>query len=323
MTNHLRKVMPDKPPSANAALSTFSGRPSLQARLSAPVFGLLSKVASVAGVDLGTSLNTLLASRRPPRYATRAVSVRRREFNGWELCTLGAASPSRKQVLAIHGGAFVCEATVLHWQDYAAIVRHTAATVVVPLYPLAPHGSAATVVPQMADLITRLIAEHGPDNVSVYGDSAGAGIGLCAAQELVRRKTTVPMRMVLLSPVLDATLSNPDIRSVSDPVLNVAALRKKFALWAADLELADPLVSPLHGSLRGLPRTAVYAGSREVLGPDAVVLQEKSLSTPGADFTFNLCNGGIHDWAMTSWLPEARAVRPQIYHQLLGSYRAV
>lgn len=29
----------------------------------------------------------------------------------------------------------------------------------------------------------------------------------------------------------------------------------------------------------------------------------------------------MHDWAMTSWLPEARAVRSQIYHQLLGYWR--
>ncbi|OBA63194.1 hypothetical protein A5647_05000 [Mycobacterium sp. 1100029.7] len=315
--------MPDNPAPANDDRPKFIGQPSLQARLSAPALGLLRSVVGVTGLDLATAVNALLASHRPPPYVTRAVTVRQREFNGWELCTLRADSPSRKQVLAIHGGSFVCEATVLHWQDYAAIVRHTAATVVVPRYPLAPHGTAATVVAQMADLITRMIAEHGPDNVSVYGDSAGGGIALCAAQELVRRKTTVPTRMVLLSPLLDATLSNPDIRFVRDPVLSVDVLRKNFALWARGLDLADPLLSPLHGSLRGLPRTAVYAGSREVLGPDAVVLQEKLQATPGADVTFNLCNGGIHDWAMTSWLPEARAVRPQIYHQLLGSYRAI
>jgi hypothetical protein len=52
------------------------------------------------------------------------------------------------------------------------------------------------------------------------------------------------------------------------------------------------------------------------LGPDAVVLQEKSLAIPDTNFTFDLRRGEIHDWAMTSWLPEARAVRSQIYHQL-------
>jgi triacylglycerol lipase len=148
------------------------------------------------------------------------------------------------------------------------IARQGAATVVVPIYPLAPHGTAGTVVPQMADLITSMIHEYGPHNVSIYGDSAGAGIALCAAQELVRRNATVPAR----------------------------------------------------GSLSGLPPTAVYDGSLEVLGPDAVVLQDKALATPGADFTFDLTfdlrKGEMHDWAMTSRLPE---VRSQICHQLFGS----
>ncbi|MCV7426368.1 alpha/beta hydrolase [Mycobacterium montefiorense] len=311
--------MPDTPADANGARSGFTGRPSVQARIGASTFGLLRSITGLIGVDLGTSVNALMASRRPPRHTTRAVVVLYREFNGWELCTLRSDSPSGKHVVAIHGGAFVCEATVLHWRDYVAIARQTAATVVVPVYPLAPNGTASTVVPQMADLITWMIGEHGPDNVSIYGDSAGGSIALCAAQELVRRKAATPARMVLLSPLLDATLSNPDIGFVNDPVLNVEVLKMNFALWAADLDLADPLLSPLYGSLGGLPTTAVYAGSLEVLGPDAIALQAKSLATPGADFTFDLRNGEMHDWAMTSWLPEARAVRSQIYHQLLGS----
>ena len=32
--------------------------------------------------------------------------------------------------------------------------------------------------------------------------------------------------------------------------------------WAGDLDLTDPLASPLYGSLAGLPPTAVYSGSR-------------------------------------------------------------
>jgi triacylglycerol lipase len=311
--------MPASPAHTNGARSSgFTGRPSLPARISAPTLRLLRSVSGRVGVDLGTRINAVLASRRPPRRTTRSVAVRYREFNGWELCTLRADSPTGKYVLAIHGGAFVCEATVLHWRDYVAIARQTFATVVVPGYPLAPHGTAGTVVPQMADLITWMIGEHGPENVSVYGDSAGGGIALCAAQELVRRNATLPAQMVLLSPVLDATLSNPDIQFVNDPVLSADVLKANFALWAADLDLADPLLSPLHGSLSGLPPTAVYAGSLDVLGPDAVALQAKSLATPGTKFTFDLRYGQMHDWAMTSWLPEARAVRSQVYHQLLG-----
>lgn len=141
-------------------------------------------------------------------------------------------------------------------------------------------------------------------------------------QELVRRGDPVPSHMVLSSPGLDATLSNPAIQFDDDPLFSglEPTLRKNAQLWAGDLDLTDPLVSPLFGSLAGLPPTAVYAGSLEIVAPDVLVLQDKALATPGADFTFILRKGEIHDWAAITIFPETLAVLPDIYQQLgIGS----
>ena len=81
----------------------------------------------------------------------------------------------------------VYQPTIFHWLNYAAMARDTGATVVVPLYPLAPQGTAATDVPAMADLISSQIDQHEAENVSVYVDSSGGGLALAAVQELVRR----------------------------------------------------------------------------------------------------------------------------------------
>ena len=104
------------------------------------------------------------------------------------------------------------------------MARNTGATVIVPIYPLAPQGTAATVVPAMADLISSEIDQHGAENVSVYGDSAGGDIALAAVQELVRRGDPVPSHLVLISPALDLTLSNPAIQFIDDPILNPQVL---------------------------------------------------------------------------------------------------
>ena len=178
---------------------------------------------------------------------------------------------------------------------------------------------AGKVVPVMADLISSQIDQHGAENVSVYGDSLGGTIGLAAVQELVRRGDAVPSHMVLISPALDLTFSNPAIQFVDDPVFSglfFSNVRKNAQLWAGDLDLADPLVSPLFGSLAGLPPTALYFGSMEILAPDGLVLQDKALATPGADFTFVLRNGQLHNWAVYTILPETVAVLPDIYRQL-------
>ena len=92
-------------------------------------------------------------------------------------------------------------------------------------------------------------------------------------------------------------------------------------LWAGDLELTDPLASPLYGSLGGLPPTWVYAGSLELFAPDVLRLHDKALAQ-GADFTFILRKGEIHDWAGPgSLIPftAGAAIRPQIRRQLVGA----
>ena len=153
------------------------------------------------------------------------------------------------------------------------------ATVIVPIYPLAstPQGRAQTVIPDMADLISARVTQHGADNVSVYGDSAGGGMALAVAQLLVSRGEPTPSHMVLISPWLDITMSNPAIASINDPVLRTASLRKAGQQWAGDLSLTDPFVSPLYGSLVGLPPTAVYCGNLDLLAADVLRLQEQAL----------------------------------------------
>ena len=159
-------------------------------------------------------LGPLLASDSPPWFTTLGLNVQRSEFEGMPVWTLQSpGSSSDKTVVAVHGGGYIFQPTLFHWLDYAAMARDTGATVVVPIYPLAPQGTAATVVPQIADLIASQIDQHGAENVSVYGDSAGGGLALAAVQELVRRGDPVPSHMVLISPALDVTLSDPAIQT--------------------------------------------------------------------------------------------------------------
>ena len=312
-------------PTATKAPATFTGEPSFVSQALAAVFAVVGAVGDFLGVDLTIPLTGLLQSDRPPWFTTLGLNVQRSEFEGmpvWALQSPG--SSSEETVVAVHGGALVLQPVIFNWLAYAQMARDTGATVIVPIYPLVTQGATAgTVVPAMADLISAQIDQHGVENVSVLGDSAGGNIALVAVQELVRRGDPVPSRLVLSSPPLDATLSNPAIQFVDDPVLPAVALRDVLGytqLWADGLDLTDPLVSPLYGSLAGLPPTAVYAGGRDVVGPDVLLLQDKALATPGADFTFVLRAGEPHDWAILTILPETQAVLPDIYHQLgIGS----
>ena len=142
---------------------------------------------------------------------------------------------------------YVDQPTTDHWSAYADMAHQTGATVVVPIYQLAnQEGTAGTVEPEIASLISSEIAAQGAHHVSLYGDSAGGGMALSAVQLLVSEGKPVPESMVLDSPTLDLTMSNPNISLINDPILEPAGSRQQGALlWAGDLPLTNPLVSPI------------------------------------------------------------------------------
>ena len=84
-------------------------------------------------------------------------------------------------------------------------------------------------------------------------------------------------------------------------------LLQQFGLqWAAGLNPTDPLVSPLYGSLAGLPPTTVYSGSLERLAPDTLRLRQQAIAQgDSAQFTFVLRQGQIHTWPLDIPLPDA------------------
>lgn len=315
----------------------FTGQPSLITQVFVAGLRLIKPILNLFGIELnGTSARVpFFTDGVPPFFVTYGLNVRSDEYDGWKVRTLAPRNPSEKVVVAMHGGSFISTASLFHWSTYSDLARATNATVVVPLYPLAnaqgTGGTAKTVVPVMADFLAAQIAEHGAENVSVLGDSAGGSIALATTQELVRRckaaqncdpATTLPGRMVLLAPALDSSLSNPAVYEVDDPLLSPASSKRNGLWWSKGLETAEdpdgtrnPLSSPLFGDLDLLPPTTVYAGSLDLRTPDVLLLREKALAA-GADFTFELRNGQIHDWVIFGFLPDAQREKANIYRDL-------
>lgn len=305
----------------------LTGPPSLVGSVFTTGLKLIKPVLQAFGIELnGTSARIpFFTDGIPPFFVRAGLDVTSGEYEGWKTWTLAPRRNATDEVVVgVHGGSFISTASLFHWSTYASLARRTGATVVVPLYKLANEegtgGTAKTVVPVMADFIAGQVALHGRDNVSVLGDSAGGSIALAATQQLVARCAgdaacldgILPGRMVLLSPALDASASNPNIALVDDPILSVSSSKRNGLWWSKGLESDDdptgtfhPLASPIYGSLDGLPPTTVYAGSLDLRTPDVLVLQQKALAA-GADFTFRLRNKQIHDWVIFGFLPDAQ-----------------
>ncbi len=180
-------------------------------------------------------------------------------------------STSPKVILYFHGGAYLQSAVKQHWDYIDSLIAETGCTVVVPDYPLAP-GSSYREVFETVDLIYHdLITKHAPENLILMGDSAGGGIALAYAQNLRDRQLVQPGHIILLSPWLDISMTNPGIPAVEkrDPFLPVNGLVAAGKAYAKDLSVKDPRVSPIYGDCRNLGKITLFTGTRDVLWPDA------------------------------------------------------
>jgi len=306
---------PAAPPFAATQVGTFTGGPSLVTRLEEAALypvkpflafsGLENQISTPSSpvLSLFTGNNPLLGlfiGNTPPQLLPLLLgeTVQHTTYNGMSVVQITPAHPDGNYVVAIHGGAFIFPPSIFHWLDYTVMAYQTGATIEVPIYPLLQQGgTAGTVVPNMAGLISSEIAVHGASHVSVIGDSAGGNLALAAAEYMVAHGDPVPASMVLLSPWLDVGMTNPNIAFVQDPLLPVGPGQQIGKLWAGGLSVTNPEVSPLYGSLSGLPPTYVYSGNLDSLSPDVLVLQQEAATAP-APINFVLANGQIHDWIL-------------------------
>jgi triacylglycerol lipase len=318
-------------PFSATQVGTYSGTPSIFTRIEEAVLypvkpflaftGLESQVASPNSplLSLFTGNNPLLGlfiGNQPPQLlpALLGESVRINNFNGMPVVQITPAHPTGNIVVAIHGGAFIFPPSIFHWLDYTIMAYQTGATIEVPIYPLLQQGgTAGTVVPQMAGLISSEIAASGAPHVSVIGDSAGGNLALAATEFLVANNDPVESSMVLLSPWLNLAMTNPNIGLVQDPLLPLGPAATLGKIWAGGLPVSNYMVSPLNGITSGLPQTTVYSGNLDILSPDALVLQQEA-ATVGANFNFVLGNGEIHDWIILT--PDGPQYWPQIDQEL-------
>ncbi len=322
---------PANPPIPAALNPTYTGAPSLASRIETAALWPVKELLTVTGIydQWGmpdSPVDQLLASgflspilgNSPPKLLPSLLgeTVQHNTYDGMSVVQITPAHPNGDYVVAIHGGAFILPPTLFHWIDYTMMAYHTGATIEVPIYPLMQQGgTAGVVVPQMAGLISTAIAAHGAPNVSVLGDSAGGNLALAAAEYMVANNETVPASLVLLSPWLDVSDTNPNIGFVQDPYLPplTSGAQQIGKIWAGNLPENDYLVSPLYGSLKGLPPTYVYSGSLDSCGPDALVLQQEAVSQ-AAPISFVLASGEIHDWIPLS--PDGIRYWPQIEQEL-------
>jgi acetyl esterase/lipase len=115
-----------------------------------------------------------------------------------------------------------------------------------------------------------------PDRIIFMGDSAGAGLAISLMQLLRDRKQPLPREAVLFSPWVDVTNTTAGMLDVKDPFLNIPNLTYGGEVYAGELGTRHPMVSPIYGDLRGLPKITAFGGAYDSLNLDAEKMADKA-----------------------------------------------
>lgn len=206
-------------------------------------------------------------------------------------------------ILYIHGGGYVYDMERVHIVTCDKLATELGAKVVVPQYPLAPENTFEEAHALMELIYKDLLSEG--KRIIIMGDSAGGGFTVAFTQELKKKGLKLPDKLVLISPWLDITTSNPEIAEfdAKDAMLSAYGVSECGKMWAGNTDRTDYRLSPIYGDLEGLPDILLFVGDEEIMYPDntkfAKMMKNKT------NFTLVIGHGLFHTFPLFYFLPEA------------------
>lgn len=209
-----------------------------------------------------------------------------------------------KVLLYLHGGGFVYGLTPPHFEMVAYIAKKMETRVLMVDYRLAPkHPFPAALEDCVAAYHWLHKQGYSAGDIVVAGDSAGGNLTLTTLMKLRDDGISLPAAAACLSPVGDLTerTNGPKMR---DPLLHPKAMKFFRRAYIGKSSAKEPLISPVWGSLEGLPPMLIHAGEDEVLRDDAVRLAEQA-ERAGVDVQLAIYPRMWHVWQLYLSIPEA------------------
>lgn len=214
-----------------------------------------------------------------PNDIKEKCEVKEEKFKGRKVFVLTPKEEKNSEqiILYLHGGSYIAELSSSHWQFLGNFVKDTKTEIIVPDYPLAPKYKYTDVFEMVTPLYKQIINKKGDKKLILMGDSAGGGMSLALMQHIAQEGLEKPNKTILISPWLDVTMENPDIKPVqeNDRLLNQELLKLAGISYAGSEEATKKyLVSPIYGPIDKLENITIYTGTNDILNPDVHKLKE-------------------------------------------------
>ncbi|CAM1368654.1 alpha/beta hydrolase fold domain-containing protein [Tenacibaculum xiamenense] len=228
-----------------------------------------------------------------------------------------AKKNSEKLLLFIHGGAFISGPAKHHWDSIKTIYKQTNYSIWLCNYPKAPENNIKVISKNIDSIYEKALELYNYQNIVLIGDSVGATLTTALTQRLILNKKPLPYQIILISPVMDSSMTNPEIDALDtrDVMLSKKGVLSSKKLCAQGIDLKNPMISPLYGSFKGFPLTTLFIAEYDIVYPDQKLAIEKLIS---ANVKLEIIEGKKmpHVWPLLPIMKEAKMALNKVIHIL-------
>ena len=199
-------------------------------------------------------------------------------------------------MLYLHGGGFV-HYVKAHKTILSLVTLSAETCTFAPDYSLAPEHAYPTQLEEaLAAYCWLLECGTAPERLVVAGDSAGGNLTVALLLKLREVGLPLPALAIGLGPWLDLSNSGASMNANQPYDWIEKRMADRWSDWYCHgVERNTPLVSPIHGDLRGLPPIYIQAGGAEILLDMCKAFAERGASQ-GNEVTLDIWPGMIHDF---------------------------
>ncbi len=224
---------------------------------------------------------------------------------------------SDKLILFIHGGAFVSGPVQHHWDAVKKIHNQTDFSVWLCDYPKAPESKINEISENIDAIYEKALETYDAKNILLLGDSVGATLIFSLVQRLIKKGNKTPSKIIAITPVMDASLSNSEIKDVDkkDPILSKLGVLSAKKMCAENEGLTVSNISPINGSFNHFPETLLFLAEYDIMYPDQKILIEK-LKESNIKFKAIIGKQMPHIWVLLPFFKEGKKAMKLLLNEI-------
>lgn len=225
-----------------------------------------------------------------------------------------AGIQGQETIFYLHGGGYTMGSPWTHKGITGVLSEMSQVRVLSVDYRLAPENPHPAAVEDAVAAYRWLLKQGVPaKSIVIGGDSAGGGLTFATMVALKEKGEPLPAAAFTISPWVDLSAAGDTMLSKAeiDPMFTASSIRYMAGLYADQVDLRSPLISPLYADLASLPPILIHVGTLEMLHSDSLRMA-RALRQANVQCTLKEWENLFHVFHSVVRLPEAKKATAEI-----------